>query len=921
MTLAPGAHLGPYEILSAIGAGGMGEVYRARDPRLNRDVAIKVLPAAFSADPDRLHRFEVEARAAAALNHPNILAVYDLGTHDGAPYIVSELLQGETLRTRAARGPGRTTPGTSGQPAVESAGAPTGLAVRKATDYAVQIARGLAAAHDKGIVHRDLKPENVFVTTDGHLKILDFGLAKLTHVEAAPVDLTASPTKLADTQPGVLLGTMGYMAPEQARGQPADHRADIFAFGAMLYELLAGRRAFWGATVADTVSAILDKDPPELSLADRHIPPGLARIVDRCLEKDPAARFQSTRDLTFALEALDSHSSDGPAAPAQARHTRERAWQVVALLTVVAAIALLGWWGGTRSTAPSPQPPLPIDLDLGPDVSFESSIGPAAILSPDGTRLVFVSKGSDDVSRLLTKRLDEPKATVLPGTEGAYGPFFRPDGQWVGFFAGGKLWKTRVDGGQPIALCDAPAGRGASWSDDGSIIAALDVRVGLSRIPADGGQPTSVTTVEPGEVGHRWPHVVPGGKAVLFMANYVPASYEESKIVVVSLEGQQRKTVLEHAGMYPRYLPSGDVVFVTKGTLFAVPFDLGRLAFSGTRRRVLEDVASDLGFGSAQVDVSRNGTLLYHRGGTLGLMTIQWLDGAGNTKSLRQEPALYSAPRVSPDGSRLAVVVAEGSNAGIWVYNLRSGTRTAVTSGPGVNSYPVWSPDGRYVVFQSPSSGILWAPADAAHGPRPFTKGQGKQWPTSFTSDGTRLAFFERAPDGGTLIQTVPVRGDSSEPQAGEPKLFLRTPSGNSYPAFSPDGRWLAYSSTDSGVYEVYVRAFPDKGTKRLISNGGGNMPMWSSNGKDLFYRTDDQRIMVASYTVTGGSFVHDTPRVWSDKRLANTGLSLNLDLAPDGKGFAVLMPADNPEPRETRGHVTLMLNFFDELRRLAPVK
>jgi serine/threonine protein kinase len=923
VTLAPGAYLGPYEILSAIGAGGMGEVYRARDPRLGRDVAIKVLPAAFSADPDRLHRFEVEARAAAALNHPNILAVYDLGTHDGAPYIVSELLQGETLRTRAARGPGRTTPGTSGQPAVESAGAPTGLALRKTIDYAVQIARGLAAAHDKGIVHRDLKPENVFVTTDGHLKILDFGLAKLTHVEAAPVDLTASPTKLADTQPGVLLGTMGYMAPEQARGQPVDHRADIFAFGAMLYELLAGRRAFAGATVADTVSAILDKDPPELSLADRHTPPGLARIVDRCLEKDPAARFQSTRDLAFALEALDTQAgADATATATRAVSTVHRGvgvWQMAALLLAIAAgAALWGWWHASSSSE-SPRSAARIDVDLGPDASPESAPGPTAILSPDGTRMVFVSGSSGDTRRLFTRRLDEPQATALPGTEGAFAPFFKPDGEWVGFFANGQLKKTRVDGsGQPLKLCDAPVGRGASWGDEGTIIAALNSNNGLSRVSPEGGPPTPLTTLQPAERGHRWPQILPGSKAVLFMVNTSPVNYSADSFDVASLEDGRRTTVLDHAGMYPRYLRSGHLVFVKKGTLHAVPFDLSQLKVRGVPGPVLEEVSNNQIFGLAKFDVSADGTLAYHRGGILGLRTIQWLDRTGKTEPVLTAPGLYLGPRVSPDGDRIAYMKSEGASTGLWVHDRRTGAQIQLADVPRAGSFPVWSSDGNYLVFGQ-GGDLFWVRPDAARKAQRLNVAgsSGYRTPSSINRDGTRLAFSERENDGTWSIKILPLSNASGLPQAGPVEPFLDHLDSNPAPTFSPDGRWLAYASPDSNTYEVSVRAYPDRSTKTQVSTHGGVMPVFSRNGKELFYRTvEDQRIMVVTYRVTDDMFVADPPHVLSETRLADVGVSMNFGLAPDGSHFAVLMSADNQESRETRGHQTIVVNFFDEVRR-----
>jgi serine/threonine-protein kinase len=534
------------------------------------------------------------------------------------------------------------------------------------------------------------------------------------------------------------------------------------------------------------------------------------------------------------------------------------------------------------------------------------------ILSPDGTRLVFVSEASDGVRHLFTRRLDQPKAAPLPGTEGAYAPFFSPDGQWVGFFGQGKLKKTRIDGGEPVTLCDAPAGRGASWGDDGNIIAALDSQTVLSQVPSGGGKAVSVTNFSLGENTHRWPQVLPGGKGVLFNASIAVGNFDEAGIAVVSLTDHRRKTLLEHAGMYPRYLPSGHLVYVTKGTLFAVPFDLERLEVRGAATP-LEAVSINPTLGFGQLDFSRSGTLAYRTGGTEGLRTIQWLDGAGKTASLGTEPAFYQYPKLSPDGSRLAYMVSQGSSTDLWIYDLQRGSKTRLTNGiVAVNS--VWSPDGRFVVFQS-AGGTFWTRTDGAGKPQPLTQSKTMQVPGSFTPDGTRLVFSELTP-AGAEIRTVQVESGSGQLRAGEPQLFLKTSTQNTFAAFSPDGRWLAYADAESGSFEVYVRAFPDKGVKVQISNAGGIMPVWSRKRHELFYRAEDQRIMVANYTVNGESFLADKPRVWFGKQLANLGTGGNFDLAPDGKRFVVLMPAEGPEPRETQSHVTLVVNFFDEIRR-----
>jgi Tol biopolymer transport system component len=875
-----GRTLAHYEILDKLGEGGMGAVWQARDTRLNRIVAIKTLPADKLADEQRKRRFIQEAQSASALNHPNIVTIYDINSDNGVDFIVMELVRGKTIDQLISR---------------------RGLRLHELLSYAIQTADALSKAHAVGIVHRDLKPGNIMVTEEGRVKVLDFGLAKLTE-PPPPGEDEETRTIKPKTEDGAIVGTISYMSPEQAEGKPVDARSDIFSFGAVLYEMATGSRAFQGSSKLSTLSAILRENPKPPSEVAAGVPLDLDKIIARCLRKDPARRFQTMTDLKLALEDLKEETDSGTAQSPLAAKPEFRAaprklpWAVAGVLAMI-AIALVA--ALLRSTRPVEQPSVRLDLDLGSDVSLGSTIGPAVILSPDGTRLVFVSQGAEGARRLFTRRLDQPKATQMSGTEGAYAPFFSPDGQWVGFFAQGKLKKMRLDGGEPNPLCDAPAGRGASWADDGNkIIAALDPQTTLSEVPAEGGKPVAIPELraDVGEFSHRWPSVLPGSKAVLFITSTRYANFDDAGIAVVSLKDHQRKTVIEHAGMYPRYLPSGHLVYVTKGNLFAIPFDLERLEVRGTAT-LLEEVASSSNLGFAQFDFARNGTLVYRTGRSEGLRTIQWLDRSGKTESLRSEPSYYVSLRLSPDGSRVASIVSQGASSDLWIYDWQRGSKTLLNNGMDADGYPVWTPDGRLVVFQS-AGGMFWTGADGAGKPQQLTRSKNLQLPSSFTPDGKRLVFAEMIPGAGAEIRAVPVESASGQLRAGEPQGFLRTPTISTFATFSPDGRWLAYSNAVSGSFEVYVRAFPDNGTQVQISNAGGVMPLWSRNGHELFYRTEDQRIMVANYIVRGESFVADKPRVWFGKKLANLGLTINLDLAPDGKRLAVLMPAENPEPR-----------------------
>jgi serine/threonine-protein kinase len=884
MPLQPGEKLGPYEILAPIGAGGMGEVYKANDTRLDRVVAIKVSKTEFS------ERFEREARAVAALNHPHICQLYDVGPN----YLVMEYIEGTPLK-----GP---------------------LPLDQALKYAVQICDALDAAHKKGITHRDLKPANILATKTG-IKLLDFGLAKLgsAGIGQAAKPLDDATLTMALTGKNEIVGTLYYMSPEQlqaqASGQEIDARSDIFSFGLVLYEMLTGKRAFEGSSPASVIAAIMERPAPSIA----HVaPPALDRVLRKCLAKDPDNRWQSARDLKDELEWITSAPGEGTTLSTAVARQRLLPW--IAAAAVLAIGFAASSWIAYRATRPAELKPLVrLDVDLGAEVSLTDRQGIDAILSPDGTRLVYGSQ-----SRLFTRRLDQPKATELAGTEGAHDPFFSPDGQWVGFFAGAKLKKISAEGGAAVALCDtAPNERGGSWGEDGNIIVALTSTSFLSRISSAGGTPAPVTEFDRqrGEVTHRWPQILPGDKAVLFTTHTSTVGFDTGNIDVMTLADHRRKTLVR-GGTYGRYLATsngaGHLVYVNGGTLFAVPFDLDRLDVRGTPVPVLGEVAYDTAFGAAQFDFSRTGTLVYRSGAGSGLMTVQWLDGAGKTQPLLGKPGAYGRPHLSPDGRRRALELRDESNNDIWVYEWQRDTMTRLTFGGGVTS-PIWSPDGRYIVFQT-RGGLAWTRSDGAGKPQSLTQSKNVQYAVSFSPDGTRLAFYELSA-GSEDIWTLPLT-ESNEAglRAAKPEPFLPAPSHNRYPAFSPDGRWVAYASNDSGTLQVYVRAFPEKAGRWQISNGGGVYPQWSRNGRELFFETLDSHIMVAAYTVKGDSFKADKPQVWSERQLVNSaGASWNFDLAPDGKRVVALMPAEAREAQQSQNHVIFLENFSDELRRKVP--
>ncbi len=916
MPLSDGTRLGPYEILAALGEGGMGEVYRARDTKLGRIVAVKVLPDAMASDPDRIARFAREAKALAALNHPRIATLYGMDEAAGRPFLVMELVDGETLAVRLNRGP---------------------LPPGEALTTAIQIAEALAAAHLAGIIHRDLKPGNVMITKDG-AKLLDFGLAKASEPAVSRVAASfLSTTPPALTEPGTILGTFQYMAPEQIEGQDADARTDLFAFGCVIYETLTGRKAFEGRTKASVIAAIMHVEPPPVSAIQPITPRALDRVMKKCLAKDPNDRWQSARDLSDELKWIaESGVAEATRLITEAPYARASGWRRVlpwALVGASLACAAVAVWVPRRTIAPAQT--LRLSVALGPDVSLARNVGNTVVLSPDGAVLAFVAHSSAGESpRLYVRRLNQLTAMPLAGTDGAEGPFFSPDGQWLGFFSGGKLKKIAVAGSAVVTLCDAPGHRGGAWAEDGTIVFSYaGPGVGLLSVSSAGGTPGTLSSLAEGEVTQRWPQVLPGGKAVLYTGHSETADFHDANLVVQSLPTGDRKIVLR-GGSHGRYVPSGlgspersareggHLLYVRSGALFAAPFDIDRLEVTGQPVPTLEGIESDTATGDAQFAVSTTGTLLYLSGQSTSVGTpIHWMHQDGTTP-LRPVPANWFEPRFAPDGGRLAVRIIDAHSA-IWVYDWARDTLSPVTAGG--SGWPVWTANGHGIVFASRPPGkttpnLYWQRADGTGDAERLTESNNLQLPRSWHPSGKFLAFFELTSQDNDDLMILPMEGDDKSGwKAGKATVFLNSPFREREPMFSPDGRWLAYESNESGRSEVWVRPFPGPGGKWMVSAGGGVSPTWSRTKRELFYGTDGKigQIMVVPYVVQGGSFHAEKPRLWSDRRYVT---DRGFDLHPDGDRVALATAAPVQDGAK-QDRVVLILNFFDELRRIAPVK
>jgi len=946
VALAIGTRLGPYEVQAPLGAGGMGEVYRARDTRLDRTVAVKVLPPDLAADSQFRERFEREARAISRLSHPNICTLHDVGHEGGIDFLVMEFLDGETLESRLAKGP---------------------LKIDEGLQVGIQIASALDIAHRAGIVHRDLKPGNIFLlgstgrtsaTSSGAVsaKLLDFGLAKHAAPAIAVSGVTGLPTTPPVTTPsltaqGTILGTFQYMAPEQIEGQEADARTDIFAFGAVLYEMFTGRKAFEGKTRASLIGAILKDEPPPLTRDQPLAPAALNRIVATCLAKEPEDRWQTMRDLLRELKwVADGTSSSESAAAASATSVNRSSstfghllpWAVSAVLAI-AAVAMVIVWAPWRAAPPPPQP-LRFSAELGADTILITQPvgGPGAslALSPDGALLAFVGqKAGAATSQLYLRRLGQLQATPLNNTDGARDPFFSPDGEWVGFFAGGSLKKVSVTGGASMTLCEigAPNTRGGAWGEDGTIAFSTITsgRSVIKRLSESGGKPEALTTFAEGEVTHRWPQMLPDGKGILFTASASASGQENGNLVVQSPDGSRK--VVQTGGYFGRYVRGGSassagrdtgghLMFIHEGTLFAVPFDLDRLETTGQPVPAVEDVSSSSGTGGAHLALSRTGMFVFLQGqSTGGEQPVSWMDRQGKTTPLMPAAKVWTNPKFSPDGRRLALEITDGTQDDVWVYDWARDTLTRLTFDAASDRKPVWTPDGRRIVFVSSRANnatpnLYWQMADGSTAaPQRLTESKNAQSPASWHPSGRYFAFGEIDARGQSGLMILEMEGDDASGwKPGKTRPYLDDPTIYEVePTFSPDGRWIAYMSNEVTQNDVFVRPFPDASAgKWQISTGGGNTPTWSRTKNELLYRSPDQHIMVASYSVEGNAFKPDKPRPWSERRIAPRPRQRPFDLHPDGERIAAAAGADEAA---MNGPTTLVfvLNFAEELRRI----
>lgn len=870
MTLAAGTRLGPYEVVAPLGAGGMGEVCRARDTRLDRDVAIKMLPADFAASAQLRARFEREAKTISQLNHPNVCTLFDVGQHEGNDYLVMELIEGESLADRLLKG-----------------ALPIDLVLR----HGIEIASALDAAHRHGIIHRDLKPANVMLTKSG-AKLLDFGLAKSGPlVTSAGVSLIGdSPTEHKPlTEQGTILGTFQYMAPEQLEGQDADARTDIFAFGALLYEMATGRRAFQGKNKTSLIAAIVSSNPQPVSEIAPLTPPALDHVIRKCLAKDADDRWQSIHDVADQLRWIaEAGSRAGEAAPVVARRkTKLRmAWALHAATALVAVAATFAVMYATR-----PVPRVFRSTLLPPDkTTFDANAG-AMVLSPDGTRIAFATADASGTTMLWVRSLDALSAQPLAGTEGAQSPFWSPDSRFLGYFSNGKLRKIAAVGGPSQALCDVRGGRGGAWSRDGVIIFSPSPTDALYRVAAAGGMPTPLTHLDEksGQTTHRYPSFLPDGKHFIFLSDSrpeTPGTDDGFAIVGGSLDSKETKVIVASSAP-ARYASSGELLFLRDHTLVAQPFDAKSLTLSGEAVPVAENVVRTSRFESI-FSISDNGLLAFQQGDSGELSQLAWVDREGRDLGTVGKPADYRGFEISHDEKRVAtfIIDPQSQKSDVWILDIARGTSTRLTFDNAEDTWPVWSPDDRVVYFTSSRQGRgdIFRKASAGTGSDELVYKDGDvKIVCSVSRDGTRavLQSFSSGKTGWDVLFLSLSDGKATP--------FLQTPFNERFPSLSPDGRWLAYSSTESGRGEVFVQALGSDGGKYQISTDGGYAPRWLRNGAELVFMTLDDKAMSVDIK-SEPAFSASVPRMLFETK-ARSIFGIEWDATADGSRFLINRP------------------------------
>jgi serine/threonine-protein kinase len=894
MSLDLRTRLGPFEILAPLGMGGMGEVYRARDSKLGREVALKVLPQALAIDPERMARFQREAQVLASLNHPNIASIYGFEESGSVRALVMELVEGPTLADRIERGP---------------------IAVDDALPIAKQIAEALEAAHERGIIHRDLKPANIKIKPDSTAKVLDFGLAKAIEGDPTSTDIQNSPTLSGlATQAGIILGTAAYMSPEQAKGKSVDRRTDNWAFGVVLFEMLSGKRAFEGETVTDTLAAVV-RGEPDWTRLPAATPPRIRGLLRRCLQKDPKQRLQAIGEARIAIEGTlnRQEGDDATLATGESSWRRVLLWAIAGTTVIVAGIALTAWWRESRPA--TDQPLVEFVLSTPPNEQLALADSPAVAISPDGTYIAYVV-GRGTPSQIYVRALNQLDAKPVAGTERGINPFFSPDAHWMAFYSEGKLKKVPSTGGIAETLCDATGNtRGGSWGPDGNLYISPGTTGGLFRVPATGGTPQPFTSPDAakGERTHRWPQALPDGKNVLFTVGSInsPEFYDDSEIDAASVATGRRKVLLKGAAM-ARYVPTGHLVYARGGELFAVPFDLGRMEVTGQAVRVLQNVSGDTASGAYHLSVSGQGTLIYVEGAPAGgQYMLAWEDEKGAIDPLPVPLRFYRDPALSPDGKRIAVGIIEGKTQDIWIYNIPDNTMSRLTF-EAQNQRPIWTPDGKRVIFSSSIGDVelkrlFWKPADGSGAAEIIIEGSTSiSW--AISPDGKTLAFSQRTESTQTSgLWSISLDGDR------KPMELFKTSGEDRAPAFSPDDRYITYTTIDGSIEAVYVQSYPPAGGRWQVSSGHGLEPQWSRDGKKLFYR-DGANLMVVPVE-TKPTFKAGTPRAFLTNLFHAPGGFQDYVVSPDGRRVLVVRPS---EKTTSSDRMVVIVNWFDELRRAA---